>query len=284
MYWLVGNHLESKSQAAVLKFKLTPMNPIIWLRNTLRNRFQIGLLGGALQQIRSAAPLRTVRIVSATRLTERVFWRNSALGRSLKPWLSNADISFSIRFENTTGLSQIYNEHLRDAHCPDVLLFVHDDIWLDDSAWLEKVLLALKRFDIVGVAGNTRILPHQPAWLFSKIEDGKFVWDSGHLSGTVGHGQLQKSQHSVYGPTPASCKLLDGAFVAIRSAEIRRSRVFFDEQFNFHFYDMDFCRSAFRAGLSLGTWPVELTHQSPGAFGNPSWQESCARYFEKWKT
>lgn len=260
------------------------MAPLIWLRNTLRNRFRTGLFGGVIQQMGSHAPLRTVRIVSATRLTEKMFWRNSALGRSLKPWLTNADISFDIRFENTTGLSQIYNQHLSDVHCPDVLLFVHDDIWLDDSAWLEKVLLALKRFDVVGVAGNTRILPHQPAWLFSAIVDGKFVWDSGHLSGTVGHGQLQKGQHSVYGATPAYCKLLDGAFVAIRSAEVRRSRVFFDEQFNFHFYDMDFCRSACRAGLSLGTWPVELTHQSSGAFGNPGWQAGHELYFKKWKS
>jgi GT2 family glycosyltransferase len=136
----------------------------------------------------------------------------------------------------------------------------------------------------VGVAGNTRIAPHQPAWLFSKIENERFVWDSPHLSGAVAHGQLQKGQVSVYGPTPAACQLLDGVFLAVCTEVVRRSRVEFDEQFEFHFYDMDFCRSARRVGLSLGTWPISLTHQSSGSFGSPGWKLGHGRYFKKWKS
>jgi GT2 family glycosyltransferase len=60
--------------------------------------------------------------------------------------------------------------------------------------------------------------------------------------------------------------------------------VLFDEQFDFHFYDMDFCRTARRAGLSLGTWPISVTHQSSGSFGNPSWSTAHSQYWKKWKS
>lgn len=260
------------------------MNPLIWLRNTVRNRLLTSMIGRVILQSRGAAPLQTLKVVSATRLSERDFWRTSALGRSLKPWLSNPMISTDIRFNNGEGLPRIYNPHLRDAQSPDVLLWVHDDVWLDDSEWFPKVMVALARFDIVGVAGNTRISPHQPAWLFSKRENDQFVWDSEYLSGAIGHGILSRGKISHYGPAPAACQLLDGVFLAVRSSVVRASHVLFDERFDFHFYDMDFCRSARRAGLSLATWPIALTHQSSGSFGSPAWQAGLACYLKKWSS
>lgn len=258
------------------------MTPLFWLKNGLRNRTKNMLLGRVIQQIKGEIPPQSLRIVSATRLTEKAFWKSSALGKSLKVWLANPMISFDIRYENKEGLPRVYNPHLQNPQGVDALLFVHDDIWLDDPQWLPKIMVALGRFDVVGVAGNTRISPNQPAWLFSKMEDGKFTWDSAHLSGEVGHGQLSKGQISVYGPTPAPCELLDGAFIAVRCSYAHRSGLLFDERFDFHFYDMDFCRTARRAGLSLGTWPISLTHQSAGSFGSPGWRDGHERYIAKW--
>jgi len=57
----------------------------------------------------------------------------------------------------------------------------------------------------------------------------------------------------------------------------------FDTRFMFHFYDLDFCRSARKAGMSMGTWPIRLTHQSAGNYFNPTWLAQSAQYFEKWK-
>ena len=56
----------------------------------------------------------------------------------------------------------------------------------------------------------------------------------------------------------------------------------FDERFPFHFYDLDFCRSARANGLRLGTWPITLTHQSGGRFGIPEWRKAYADYLNKW--
>ena len=86
---------------------------------------------------------------------------------------------------------------------------------------------------------------------------------------------------SFYGPTPVPCELLDGVFLAARKSTLLDSGVRFDPRFNFHFYDMDFCRSARQAGLTLGTWPIVLTHKSPGNFG-PDWHHGLTIYLEKW--
>jgi glycosyltransferase involved in cell wall biosynthesis len=253
-----------------------------FIKNKLRNSLKRGLLGRLLREIQRDAPPKTVHIVGATRHDEKSFWRRSALGKSLKAWVAHPAISIEIHFENKRGLPLVYNESLVLPAKADVILFVHDDIWLDDPEWLPKLLLAASRYDVVGLAGNTRISRNQPAWVFKAIESGKFVIDSGHLSGRVAHGQLPKGVPDIFGPAPASCKLLDGVFLCIRTRYLTASKVLFDPRFDFHFYDLDFCRAARQVGLSLGTWPIDITHQSTGAFGTPAWQSAYAAYLNKW--
>lgn len=260
------------------------MSAAVRIRNLLRNRLRASMIGRALLQWAPEPPIRAIKLVCATRLSEKHFWRNSALGQSLKPWLSHPMVSAVVHHDNRLGLPKIYNPHLAEAAPGEVLVFVHDDVWIDDGEWIAKLRLAFERYDIVGVAGNRRISRDQPAWLFRSMEGDRFVWDNGFLSGSIGHGPNAKGSVSVYGPSPVPCELLDGVWLAARGSVVRRSRLMFDERFDFHFYDMDLCRQARRAGLSLGTWPIELTHQSGGAFGSPGWQAGLALYRGKWRT
>jgi GT2 family glycosyltransferase len=215
-------------------------------------------------------------------MSEAEFWAHSALGQSIKPWLSGGQVHCEIAFSNTTGLSQIYNRFIQHSVEDEVLVFVHDDVWFDDRQWLKKVLDGLDTYDVIGLAGNTRISPRQPSWAHVSIEDGEFQWDRSHLSGEIGHGQKSFGSLMVYGPTPAECKLMDGVFLAANSRALREKEVLFDARFTFHFYDVDFCRNAHLKGLKLGTWPIAMTHQSGGAFGSPSWHAAYASYLEKW--
>lgn len=261
------------------------MNPLFWLQNATRNAFRRSWFGRTLLTAVGSSPLRRVHIVSATRLSEDDFWHQSALGQSLKPWLSDPMISADIKYKNNVGLPTIYNEKLQLSCSSDILVFVHDDVWLDDAQWVAKLQVALQRYDIVGVVGNKRISPQQPAWPFSKLEGERFTWDTEFLSGSIAHGIHPNGDTSVYGSTPAECRLLDGVFLAVRQSVVNRSRLRFDGRFSFHFYDMDFCRNAKRLGLSLGTWPIKLTHQSGGSFRlNPDWQAGRTKYFLKWKS
>src|SRR5674476_443764 len=99
------------------------------------------------------------------------------------------------------------------------------------------------------------------------------IRDRSNLSGRVAHGKNAFGPVSDFGPVPAECELLDGVFLATKKSHLKQNNVRFDAQFDFHFYDMDFCRSARKSGLRLGTWPIHLTHQSGGAFGSQSWKE-----------
>jgi hypothetical protein len=78
-------------------------------------------------------------------------------------------------------------------------------------------------------------------------------------------------------------KLLDGVLLAAHSETLISKNLRFDERFDFHFYDLDFCRQAEAKHLRLGTWPLSLIHESAGQFGSPAWREAYAKYLDKWK-
>lgn len=223
-----------------------------------------------------------VQIVSATRMTEQEFWGQSALGLSLKRHLpQDTRLSAKVCFENTRGLSEIFNDSIHEAEVDAVMVFIHDDVWIDEPNFADTVLAGLEMFDVIGVAGNKRRLPQQPAWPFVDL---KFTWDDKkNLSGRVAHGQHAFGAISDYGPVPAACELLDGVFLAAKNSVLKSANVYFDQQFDFHFYDLDFCRTAKQAGLELGTWLVNLTHQSGGAFGTQRWQDKYQLYMQKWE-
>jgi glycosyltransferase involved in cell wall biosynthesis len=229
---------------------------------------------------------RPIHLVAATCLSEKDFWQKSALGKSLKSSTQRPDVVVHIHYANRQGLSTIYNTYIRKAAGTDILLFVHDDVIFNDADWPSVVRAALGRFDIIGVAGNIRLLENQSAWLFRPMnpKNPQYVWDQGYLSGTVLHKINHQLINQVYGPTPMQCSVLDGVLIAADCTYLKRARVSFDEQFDFDFYDMDFCRAAGLAGLRMGTWPIAITHLSEGAFGTPQWQRCWNLYQEKWRT
>ena len=259
-------------------------HPLIYLRNLQQRVFQRTLLGQLLMTKRPLAAERRIHLVAATRLSKADFWTQSALGQCLKTPTARSDVVVHIHYANRQGLTTIYNQHIQNCKASDVLLFVHDDVTLDDDNWPELVRTGLGQFDVIGVAGNVRLQENQPAWLFkpTRTEQLAFVWDHGFLSGAVFHLMNKQRVKQLYGHMPMPCQVLDGVFMAVDCAYLKRARVRFDEQFAFHFYDMDFCRSAANAGLSMGTWPLTLTHLSAGAFGSTEWRRCWALYQQKW--
>ena len=113
--------------------------------------------------------------------------------------------------------------------------------------------------------GNRRRVRNQPAWPW--IDDEFTADDRRNLSGRVAHGADPFGTVSFFGAAPARCELLDGVLLAARKSRLVRRGVRFDPRFRFHFYDMDFCRQAEAKGLTLGTCPISVVHESGGAFG-----------------
>lgn len=230
----------------------------------------------------AASPAKPIRLVCATRQSQDNFLRDTALGRSLAVQRHAQPPELLLFDNNTTGLPALYNAAIEQAAAnPAILVFVHDDVSINDFFWTERIHEALGQFDVIGLAGNRRRSPKQPAWAFATPQ---FTWDTPEfLSGSVGHGKGVASEGvSYFGPVGVECKLLDGLMLVADSARLIESGVRFDEQFDFHFYDMDFCRQAELKGLTMGTCPISVVHESSGAFNTPPWRAAYDRYLRKY--
>jgi GT2 family glycosyltransferase len=221
-----------------------------------------------------------IDVVTATRLSEADFWDKSALGLSLRRMKQDSRLNACPCFDNRRGLPDVYNEHLAAPDCAEHVIFVHDDVWLDDYFIADRVLEGVERFDVIGVAGDRRRRPGQPSWGF--VDPRLTREESEYLSGSVAHGQQPFGQVSTWGVVPAECEVMDGVFFAAKRDTLREHDVRFDPRFEFNLYDMDFCRTARDKGLTLGTWPICITHQSRGRFGTEAWFASYEKYLQKW--
>lgn len=225
-----------------------------------------------------------IRIVCATRLTYEGFFQHSPLGRSLK-FIDQNEIELQIFAENKQGLPSVYNQAIRMCTAsPRILIFMHDDVNIFDYHWTNRVRLGLTRFDILGVVGNIRRVKFQPTWFSLRVENKKLVWDrKENLSGILAHGDgFPPFNLSKYGEPGKAVKLIDGVFIAVHSSLCHSKKLLFDERFEFHFYDLDLCRTAETLGIRIGTWPISLSHLSKGNFITPEWLSEKDSYFSKW--
>ncbi|KXU90153.1 hypothetical protein CI15_05640 [Paraburkholderia monticola] len=208
----------------------------------------------------------------------------TALGRSLRLYSSamrEDDVQIRLTINNTQGLPAIYNAAIEAAATdPAILVFIHDDVWLADFFWAQRIHAALEQFDVVGIAGNTRRVPGQPAWHSTTLS---FEPDAEHLSGSVGRGRdMPCDEVDLYGPSEQECKLLDGLMLVADSETLLARGVRFDERFGFDFHDLDFCRQAELAGLKMGTWALSVIHEGGRRYGSESWRDGYDRYLQKY--
>jgi predicted O-linked N-acetylglucosamine transferase (SPINDLY family) len=218
-------------------------------------------------------------LVAATLLEEGAFRRESLLGRSLA-LPAHASYGRCLGYANRRALAHTYNRGLEQADEEALVVFCHDDLWLGEQSLVAPLTQALERFDLVGVAGNSRRLHGQQAWWLNADGSG---WDHPQLVGALRHGRPEAAQLQTYGPSPAPAALLDGVFLAGRAGVLRRAGLRFDPDLPFHLYDLDLCRSAEQAGLRLGVWPLDLIHASGGDAFTPSWKACLVLYRRKWE-
>jgi len=223
-----------------------------------------------------------ISIVVASRSNLEQFRSKSLLYQSLS-FLPRGKFKLHLYPENTAGLPAVYNHavsKLAASGCGGPVVFLHDDVLLPDYFWIEHLCDGLEKFEVVGVAGNVSRVAGQPGWAF---KSDKFDWDTkNNLSGAVAHGSAWPAPISWYGPPRRRVKLLDGVLLASKLSTLITNNLFFDERFQFHFYDLDFCRSAEKAGLSCGTWDVPLVHASGGSFNSTTWRDAYSIYLNKW--
>jgi GT2 family glycosyltransferase len=232
-----------------------------------------------------------IKIVSGTKNAEdkiaELAIMKSFFGLQKLSELSNDKfrIDISIFHNNCRGLSEIYNEAI-ETHkdsC-DVLLFAHDDLMIADLLFFEKMETAFNtlNYDVVGIAGTNNISlsnPTRPDIPTAWHNSDRRGW-SGFVEHPVEDGTFNTNN---FGPTPRKVVTLDGLFLAVRTSAIT-DKIRFDEQFKFHFYDMDFCFNAFNEQLVLGVQGIYCRHNSRGeGIFDTTYSELEGVFLKKWK-
>jgi hypothetical protein len=191
--------------------------------------------------------------------------------------------------DNKTGLPELYNKHLNKETLAkhDVVLFIHDDVYIDDSACFSKIGYAMRDeggygFDIVGLAGGRDISIKKPAlWhLMSSSKFGTVVHPADNLPDSA------RVSANCFGPSPERCLVLDGLFLAVNLQRAIDVDWKFNESFTFHHYDIASCIDANTKKLKLGVYPIWVVHSSPGLqdYWDESFQESQKKFLELYGT
>lgn len=168
------------------------------------------------------------------------------------------DISFAEK--NSTGLSKNYNNFLLENKSKyDYIIFLHDDIIVDDARIFLKLTEYHKKYDIVGLAGGINAAIKAPA-LWHLMCGG---FGSGNLRGAVAHTLPgDKIAMTSFGPTPDRVVVLDGLFLSVNTNTVGDWK--FNENYDFHHYDIASSIDANRKKLKLGVVPIWVIHSSPG--------------------
>jgi len=164
---------------------------------------------------------------------------------------------------NKEGLSKKYNEiinHYKNDF--DNIVFIHDDVYVDDTSVCEKLERAHKDFDIVGLAGGVN--PKVQKLALWHLMCGGFA--GGNLRGAVAHPYNENGQifMTSFGPTPARVAVLDGLFLSVNLKSIKNTDWKFNENYTFHHYDIASSLDANKVKLKLGVFPIWVVHKSPG--------------------
>ena len=177
-----------------------------------------------------------------------------------------------IRIADARSICEGYNRGLAKAR-GELILFSHDDIEILSPDFKERLLGHMSRFDVVGIAGTTKLIG--PAWHLAAPP---------HVFGQVAMQNSAGLRVAIYCASRraiASAQALDGVFISVRRNVL--NVLAFDEEIpGFHVYDIDFSYRAFRAGFKIGiACDLDLLHRGEGDYGTPEWKAAALVFLRK---
>jgi hypothetical protein len=194
-----------------------------------------------------------------------------------KHYDSNDNVDLIIFKDNKIGLSAQYNKVLKDPLNKDsTVLFVHDDVELDDLFLYEKLINS--PYSITGLAGSKTfdLNAQMLAWHLASSKND-YVGEVAHMSKT---GEVWTT---VFGPTKSRALVIDGLFISCKVNDLRKSQIEFDEDFDFHFYDISLCLRANANKVTCGVLPIRVIHHGLGdSLLTNEWTNSSFRFKQKY--
>ena len=194
----------------------------------------------------------------------------------------NKDMEFSIfnrRIKNDKPLLKFFIDCKKyvDNIEPDYIICMHDDLWLIDNNFSNKVKEAFEMFDYWGVAGTNMMLTSNPRWHIP-------IGSAKYLSGLMEHKSPDGLRFMTsFGPYPVPCSILDGVFMAFKR-EVFEKLVDVPELNGFHMYDMEMCTQVWDMGYKGGVQGIHLYHESRGeGIRTGEWERLAKVYSKRWE-
>jgi len=235
--------------------------------------------------------MKQVHLVTATRSKTLEEFSQRPIASSIKIFCDKRydilEFDFTVVKENTKGLPEVYNSFIQEDNKDKILLFVHDDVELQDLFLVEK--LNESPWDITGLAGASQFsFQEKNLWHICAPRES--------YSGSVSHPYAIQENNQLkvdptrqittyFGPWPQRCLVLDGLFLAVNVERALETGWRFDERHTFHHYDISSCLAANEKKLKMGTVPIYVTHYGLGdSYMTPEWDKSNEIFKKNWKT
>jgi hypothetical protein len=180
-----------------------------------------------------------------------------------------------VRIRDAKSLAEGYNRGIEQSR-GDILIFSHDDIEILTPEFRERLVAHLEDFDVVGVAGTSRLV--DGSW-----SSAGQPWVHGQAVQPAASGQGYQLQIYARAEGRARPKIqaVDGMFFAARRAAAEALR--FDAQRfdHFHLYDIDFSYRAHLARMRVGVCnDILIYHASLGKFDD-TWRRYLKVFHDK---
>jgi hypothetical protein len=187
--------------------------------------------------------------------------------------LAGRDHEFIV-IRDARSLAEAYTRAL-DACRHEIVVFSHDDVELLSPRPFDFLVDALRRHDIVGLAGSRQVCGPAVMWAGHPHVHGWIAYPAHAAAG------WDASLFSLECGLLSGMQALDGVLFATRR-EVARGVGFDAKTFEgFHFYDLDFTYRAHLQGLRLAiTTDVVAVHASSGNFGD-AWRRDAGRFTAK---
>ena len=182
-----------------------------------------------------------------------------------------------VRITDARGMCEGYNRGIARAR-GDRLLLSHDDVEILGDDFAENVARHFERFDLLGVAGTTRLIG--PAWHLAGPP-----WVFGQILHNPAPGKpLRVDIYGVPGRAVADVQAVDGVLIGVRRRVWEQLR--FDEQTfdGFHLYDIDFSFRAHLAGFACGVaCDLDVFHfeVAQNTYQTPEWLAAAEKFYAK---
>ncbi len=154
----------------------------------------------------------------------------------------------------------------------DALIYIHSDVSIHDSNWMERICLELMdpKVAIVGFGGATAIGVPDIFKIPYRIEQLVRIGYASNQKDWATHGEHETGERKV--------AVIDGFFMACKGSFLREVGGWNWIESNFHTYDLAACLEAYRRGWEVRTVGVSCEHHGGGTSTSPAYAEWCEEH------